>query len=37
MLAATGVAVLGLMRLNLAGPGLTPTVMQLWRREKAPA
>lgn len=29
-LAVTGISILGLTRLNLAGPGLTPTVKKLW-------
>lgn len=29
-LAVTGTALLGLTKLNLAGPGLTPTVKKLW-------
>ena len=29
-LAVTGVSILGLTKLNLAGPGLTPTVKKLW-------
>ncbi|DBA67086.1 TPA: hypothetical protein ACH3X2_001414 [Trebouxia sp. C0005] len=29
-LGVTGIAILGLTKLNLAGPGLTPTVKKLW-------
>ncbi|KAK9810025.1 hypothetical protein WJX72_003584 [[Myrmecia] bisecta] len=31
-LAVTGVTLLGFMKLNLAGPGLTHTVKELWRK-----
>ena len=34
-LASTSIALLGLMRLNLQGPGITETVKQLWRRPVA--
>ena len=30
-LGLTGVAVVGLLKLNLAGPGLTATVKELWK------
>ena len=30
-LASTGIALVGLMKLNLQGPGITETVKQLWR------
>ena len=29
-LSVTGIAILGLTKLNLAGPGLTPTVKKFW-------
>lgn len=29
-LAVTGISILGITRLNLAGPGLTPTIKKLW-------
>ena len=29
-LAVTGISILGLTKLNLAGPGLTPTIKKLW-------
>lgn len=31
-LASTGIALVGLMKLNLQGPGITETVRQLWRK-----
>ncbi|CAK0755071.1 hypothetical protein CVIRNUC_002345 [Coccomyxa viridis] len=34
-LASTSIALLGLMRLNLQGPGITETVKQLWRSPAA--
>eukprot|EP00892_Ulva_mutabilis_P006292 jgi/Ulvmu1/4034/UM019_0011.1 len=34
LLGASGVAALGLLKLNLLGPGLTDTVRSLWRHEK---
>lgn len=30
-LATTGIALAGLLKLNLQGPGITQTVKQLWR------
>lgn len=29
-LAITGISILGITKLNLAGPGLTPTIKKLW-------
>eukprot|EP01024_Parvocaulis_polyphysoides_P010862 TRINITY_DN13819_c2_g2_i1.p3 TRINITY_DN13819_c2_g2~~TRINITY_DN13819_c2_g2_i1.p3 ORF type:complete len:125 (-),score=18.02 TRINITY_DN13819_c2_g2_i1:228-602(-) len=34
MLGVTGVTVIGLLRLNLFGPGITDSVKVLWRNEK---
>lgn len=33
MLAFTGVSMVGLTKLNLAGPGVTETVKSLWRKQ----
>lgn len=34
LLGASGITALGLLKLNLFGPGLTDTVRSLWRHEK---
>ena len=36
LMGASGVAALGLLKLNLLGPGFTDTVRSFWRYEKAP-
>lgn len=36
LLGASGLTALGLLRLNLFGPGLTDTVRSLWKYEKTP-
>lgn len=34
LLAATLIGTAGLLKLNLTGPGLTATVLNLWKQEK---
>eukprot|EP00884_Botryococcus_braunii_P002578 jgi/Botrbrau1/12320/Bobra.0205s0018.1 len=34
ILASSAVMFAGLLKLNLAGPGLTPTIRKLWQKEK---
>lgn len=35
-MAASGVCALGLLKLNLFGPGITDTVRSFWKYEKEP-
>ena len=37
MLGLTGIALVGLLKVNVAGPGITECVRQLWRQKDAPA
>jgi len=37
ILASSLVTYLGIMKVNLAGPGLTETVKTLWRKQPTPA
>lgn len=34
MLGATGITMAGLLKLNLAGPGVTESVKSLWRKKE---
>ena len=36
MLGITGITLLGLLKLNLAGPGITESYKSLWRAEAEP-
>jgi hypothetical protein len=36
LLGASGVAALGLLKLNVFGPGITDTVRSLWKYERNP-
>lgn len=35
ILASSAIMFAGLLRLNLTGPGLTPTVKKLWKKKEA--
>ena len=34
MLGTTGIALVGLLKLNVQGPGIIATVKQLWKKEQ---